>query len=150
VQRLPNGSPGDDDGIPPADLYRSAVEEYRFQTTFNWSRTQYLMAFNAGLLTAAVVTSQWSGVAAVAVYVLGVFSAALSIGVIRTQHGYYRAARDRMRRAEDLYGVPLAVRVDTTSRLGGRPRRVSVNELVQILLVAVIVANIIGGVIAVV
>ena len=147
VQRLPNGSPGDD-GIPPADLYRSAVEEYRFQTMFNWSRTQYLLAFNAGLLTAAVVTSQWSGVAAVAIYAFGVLAAGLSITVVRTQHDYYRAARDRMRRVEAMYNVPAAARVDTTATLGNRPGRSRVNLLVQVLLVGMIAANLVGAIIA--
>jgi hypothetical protein len=44
VARLPSNSQNGD-GIPPADLYRIAVEEYRFQAKYNWSRTQYLLAF---------------------------------------------------------------------------------------------------------
>lgn len=150
VKRLPDGQPDDDGHIPPADIYRIAVDEYRFQATHNWSRTQYLLAFNAGILAAAVVTTQWSGAAAVAIYTLGTISAGLSIAVIHTQHDYYRAARDRMRRVEDLYDIPTAARIDTTATLGHRHRTASVRQLVQLLLGAVIVANIVGAVIALV
>ena len=149
VQRLPNGQPGDEPPVPPADVYRAAIEEYRFQTTFNWSRTQYLLAFNAGLLTAAVVASQWSKAAALAIYVLGAASAGLAIAVVRTQHVYYRAARDRMRRVEELYAIPSEARFDTTATLGGRTRMASVNTLVLVLLGSMIVANVIGAIIAV-
>ena len=53
-----------------------------------------------------------------------------------------------MHRIEDVYHVPTVARVDTMSTLGQRSRLVSVNDLVQLLLAAVVVANIVGIVIA--
>ena len=87
-------------------------------------------------------------VASVAIYVLGVLSAGLSILIVRTQHDYYRAARDRMRRVEAVYEIPEVMRVDTTTTLGNRSRLASVHTLVQCLLGAVIVANAVGIIIA--
>ncbi|HWC39639.1 MAG TPA: hypothetical protein VG476_13970 [Acidimicrobiales bacterium] len=133
VQHFVGPEPDDGDPIPPADLWRNAVEEYRFQAGYNWSRTQYLFVFNAGILTAAVVTAHTSGTAAIAVFALGIVAAIVTIGVVRTQHGYYRAARDRLRRVEEMVQIPAGARTDATATLGGRPRRISVNEFVQLL-----------------
>jgi hypothetical protein len=52
---------------------------------------------------------------------------------VRTQHGYYRAARDRLRRVEEVLEVPADLWADTTST-GGRSRLVSVNQVVYLLL----------------
>jgi hypothetical protein len=51
-----DSQPGGDDGdrVPAVDLYKNCVDEYRFQVLHNWSRTQYLLAFNAAILAAAV------------------------------------------------------------------------------------------------
>lgn len=32
------------------DLYKVAVEEYRFQVDLNWKRTQYFLALNVAIL----------------------------------------------------------------------------------------------------
>ncbi|MEJ7741250.1 MAG: hypothetical protein WKF73_01145 [Nocardioidaceae bacterium] len=63
---------------------------------------------------------------------------------MRTQHDYYRAARDRMRRVEEHFEVAVNERVDSTSTLGGRRRRISVNQIVYVLLGAMCVADLIG------
>ena len=34
------------------ELYRSAVEEYRFQTNLNWDRNKFYVLLNSGLITA--------------------------------------------------------------------------------------------------
>jgi hypothetical protein len=54
VSDLRGGPPDDGGGIPAVDLYKNVVDEYRFQVQFNWQRTQYLLAFNAAILAAAV------------------------------------------------------------------------------------------------
>lgn len=74
--------------MPPADIYRIAVDEYRFQAQFNWSRTQYLLAFNAGILVAASVVASHPGRGAALVFFLGAVTAALSQLVVRTQQRF--------------------------------------------------------------
>lgn len=139
-------APGDDDdgGLPPIDLYRLAVEEYRFQAQFNWSRTQYLLIFNAAILAAASALLAQSNVGAALVFGLGAFAASGSLFATRTQHHYYRAARDRMRRVEGFVEIPDQLRTDTTTSLGGPARLVSVNQVVYVLFIAIAVADVVG------
>lgn len=145
VSHLPSGSPsGDGPGVPPVDVYKIAVDEYRFQAQFNWSRTQYLLAFNVGILAAASAVAAAPGRSAAFVFVLGAAAAVLSVAVVKVQHGYYRAARDRMRRIEEAVKLPREHRLDTTAQLGGRPRLASVNQVVYVLLGSMGVADVVG------
>lgn len=146
------GGPPDDDGdglIPPVELYKNAVEEYRFQVQFNWTRTQYLLVFNAAILAAAVALSARPGVGAAVVYGLGAVAAALSSVVQSTQHGYYRAARNRLKRVEAMYKIPEAARIDTTGNLGARRVSIKVTFVVNLLLWAMVAGHLIGGVLVV-
>ncbi len=127
----PEGSGGDD--MPPIDLYRLAVEEYRFQAEFNWKRTQYLLAFNVAILAAGTAVSGQFGAYAVPVFALGAVACLLAIMVMRQQRDYYRAARDRMARVEELFKIAPEARVDTTSTLGRRDRFISVTGLIYLL-----------------
>ncbi len=132
------------------ELYKLAVEEYRFQATFNWQRTQYLLALNAAILAAATAVAARPGRSAALVFALGLVTALLSQFVIVTQRDYYRAARARVQRFEDDLGLPPGQRVDTTSTLGGRERLVSVVQVVQLLFAALAVAHLIGIVVVLV
>jgi hypothetical protein len=145
VARLPSGSPeGGGGGIPPADVYKVAVEEYRFQAQFNWSRTQYLLAFNAAIFAAAAAVASRPGHSAAGVFALGAVAATMSMFVVHTQHDYYRAVRDHMSRVERDYGLPQDQRLDTTTALGHRKRLASVTQVVYLLLAALVVSNTIG------
>jgi hypothetical protein len=145
VARLPSNSRGGDDGIAPADLYRIAVEEYRFQAQYNWSRTQYLLAFNAAILVVAVGLGSQAVPLDGLAFVLGFAASVLTVLVVRVQHGYYRAARDHMRRIEEDLSLDQRQRLDTTSTLGGRRSRVaSVNQVVYLLLGILAAANLYG------
>jgi hypothetical protein len=125
------------------------VEEYRFQAQFNWSRTQYMLVFNTAILAAASAIASRPGHSAALVFLLGVIACLLSFFVMRTQHGYYRAARDHLRRVEESLGVPVDQRMDTTSTMRGAHRTASVAQLVYLLLVAVATADAVGaGIIA--
>lgn len=145
VQRIrPNGDGGDQ--LPPLDLYKLAVEEYRFQAQFNWTRTQYLLGFNVAILAAGTAVSGPFGGFALPIFVLGLVAAVLSLLVMRQQADYYRATRDRVRRLEERYGVEADARIDTTSTLGGRSRSVSVKQLVNLLTGAVGLADVVAAV----
>ena len=130
--------------MPTAEVYKTSIEEYRFQATYNWSRTQYMLVFSTGILAAATVVAAHPGRGASLVFALGIFAALLSLLIVRTQHDYYRAARDRMRRLEAALDLPDDQRVDTTSTLGRRKRTASVNQLVYLLLSAVAVGDLVG------
>ena len=130
-----------DDTLPPMDLYRLAVEEYRFQAQFNWTRTQYLLGFNVAILAAGTAVSGSFGGFALPVFLLGAVAGVLTLLVMRQQADYYRAARERVRRLEERYAVDPDARVDTTSTLGDRARAVSVKQLVNLLTSAVVLAD---------
>ncbi len=144
VARFPNGAADDGDRVPPADVYKVAVEEYRFQAQYNWARTQYMLVFNTGILVAGTVVASRPGQGAALVYLLGAFAAGLSALIVRTQHDYYRAARDRMKRVEVSLSIPPEQRTDTTATLAGRRRTASVNQLVYLLLGSVGLADLVG------
>lgn len=134
-----------DDGVTGnLDLYKMAVEEYRFQVLHNWNRTQYLLAFNVAVAGLGVLLSARSPHGAVPVFALGALAAVLTASVTRVQHDYYRAARDRVQRMEDSLPVPEGWRTDTTASMGGRSRRVSVTQLVYVLLGAVAVVDLVS------
>lgn len=124
------------------ELYRLAVEEYRFQVEHNWKRTQYLLAFNVAITALGVALEPKSQGGAVVVFLLGAAASVLGFAVTRVQHDYYRAARDRMRRIELSIELPDGWRADTTSTMGGRKRIVSATTLVFVLFLAVAVADI--------
>lgn len=146
VSRLPNGTTGGDERIPPIELYKIAVDEYRFQAQFNWTRTQAMLVFNTALLAAgsAVASGTRSGHGAALIFVLGGVASSLSVLVVRTQHGYYRAARSHMRRLEEASGIAQDLRLDTTATLGGRKQTVTVNQLVYLLLAVLAASHCVG------
>jgi hypothetical protein len=130
------------------ELYRLAVEEYRFQAEYNWRRTQYLLAFNVAVAALGIALEPRSSVGAVTIFALGLVAALLTVLVVRVMHGYYRHARDRMTRLEGDLRVPESWKVDTTAALGHRPRRASVTQLVYVLLAAIAVSDVANIVIA--
>jgi hypothetical protein len=82
------------------ELYKVAVEEYRFQVQLNWDRAKYLLGFNIAVIGAGtglvkVGSNPARGLVA-GLFIVGLIAAAFSIFAIYLQHGYYRSARDTM------------------------------------------------------
>jgi len=132
------------------ELYRVAVDEYRFQTTFNWSRAQYWMVFNSGILIAgtALLTVPGRSFYPVVVFLVGAVAALLSMRAVQVAHNrYYRAARGRVKRFEELLDLPADLRFDTTAGFTGRSRpKVNVAAVTYLLLTALAMADIAGAV----
>jgi hypothetical protein len=109
------------------ELYKSSVDEYRFQVQLNWSRSQYLLAFNVAIVAAGAglvkVGGTFGSVLTAGVFAVGIVTAVLSIAVTAVQHGYYRTARDRMRRFEERLNIKRELRVDTTPAMRSRVKR---------------------------
>lgn len=77
------------------DLYKVAVEEYRFEVRLNWDRTAYYLTLNSGLITIAAGLLKIGGAPIVNFVVAGVFSIGLLssfIGIrnVLKGHEYYR------------------------------------------------------------
>jgi hypothetical protein len=106
------------------ELYKSAIEEYRFQVQLNWSRTQYLLAFNAAILAVGTgllkLDSRAGDLFTAAVFAVGVFTSVSSLFVTAAQHEYYRMARNRVRRIGAELGHGEFALDTTTGMTGGR------------------------------
>ena len=91
---------------PSLDLYRIALDEYRFQVNLNWQRTQHWFTLNAAIAGAAVALlgladDRGTYLLVTLVFLAGVFAAAVAIVATRTQHDYYRRTRDKKQRLEE-------------------------------------------------
>lgn len=104
------------------DLYKVSVDEYRFQVTLNWQRTQYYLALNAGFLAAGIGLLQavkgTLNILVALVFFSGLAACIFSILAGEVQHAYYRSARDAKARIEGRLELgDLSIR--TTSGMGG-------------------------------
>jgi hypothetical protein len=136
------------------ELYRLAVEEYRFQVNLNWQRTQYLLAFNVGVLgvSIALLSVRVHGATFLTgfVFLLGAVSSVLSMLALQTQHGYYRSAREKFKTLEQLLALQPELQIETTPGMeavpGGKApaRRVRVQTVVLTLLAAVALVDLLG------
>jgi hypothetical protein len=82
------------------ELYKIAVEEYRFQVQLNWDRAKYLLGFNTVIIGVGTGLVKVSGEAPrpllIGIFVVGFFAALLSACATYLQHRYYRVTRDKM------------------------------------------------------
>jgi hypothetical protein len=126
-------------------LYRAAVEERRFQVLLNWSRTQYLVGLSALLLTAGIALDDR---AAIPIFVVGAVESLIARTIVATEHGYYRATRDGMRRiGAELHLGDLAI--SGTPGVGGPARDgPRVVTWVRLLLLLLAVAHAVAAAVA--
>jgi hypothetical protein len=107
------------------DLYKVAVEEYRFQVDLNWKRTQYFLALNVAILGVGTGLVKLQGsdarILILGLFIIGCVCAILSAFATRTQHNYYRTARDGVQRLEELLQPPAPV-IRTTPGMTGQRR----------------------------
>jgi uncharacterized membrane protein YidH (DUF202 family) len=122
-----------------AELYKTAVEEYRFQVQLNWSRSQYLLAFGVAILASGAGLLKLDGggaeVMIAAVFAVGVLAAGMSIALTVVQHDYYRSARDRAKRFEEALQVPADLRMDTTPTMTRAVATTRLGKVVNLLYV---------------
>ena len=79
------------------ELYKLALEDYRFQVQLNWGRSQYFLVLNISVISIATGILQFAGgkfTALVAViYFIGFLFSIFSIAALRAQRKYYVSAR---------------------------------------------------------
>ena len=129
-------------------LYEYALEEYRFQVNLNWSRTQYYLTLNVGIIGIATGIVQFAkgrvGNLTGGIYLAGAVCCALSIFASRTQQSYYRAARDHKASIEEqLVLGDLAIR--TTTGMGSLEKRLGkVTTMLSVVLSVLMLVNLAG------
>lgn len=86
---------GDHQGpqVSPAEIYRHAIEEYRFEVQLSWERTRFYLGLNMALLAAVatllrITSDSWEPL--VGISVIGLCASSLGISTIRKAHQYYR------------------------------------------------------------
>jgi hypothetical protein len=92
------------------DLYKIAVEEYRFQVKLNWDRTAYHLTLSSGLIAIAVGLLKVGSAPIVNLFVAGIFligllASLIGIKTICKGHGYYRRTVVKKTLLEDHLGL---------------------------------------------
>jgi hypothetical protein len=94
------------------ELYKIAIDEYRFEVRLNWDRTTYHLILNSGLISIATGLLKVGSVAIVNLFVAGVFfvgfcASLIGIKAITQGHRYYRRTIVKKTLIEDLLGLTL-------------------------------------------
>jgi hypothetical protein len=92
------------------NLYRIAIDEYRFEVRLNWDRTTFHLTLNSGLLAVATGLLKLGSTSFVNVIVAGVFfigmcAALIGIQTMRKGHEYYRRTIVKKTLLEELLGL---------------------------------------------
>jgi hypothetical protein len=102
MSAVERNAPGEDPLARPEllELYKIAIDEYRFQVALNSKREQYYLATNAAILTVGAgllrLESNQGLFLTACVFLAGLGASVVSTMGMRTQKGYYRATADRM------------------------------------------------------
>jgi hypothetical protein len=120
------------------ELYKIAVEEYRFEVRLNWDRTAYYLTLNSSLITIAAGLLKIGGAPIVNFVVAGVFSIGLLssfIGIrnILGGHEYYRRTVVKKTLLEEQIGLNKPVEGHSTGLTLAVGTTVGQNEHLQIL-----------------
>lgn len=128
------------------DLYKIALDEYRFQVNLNWQRLNYYLGLNVALTggAAGLLLSDASRPFPVVAFALGAGTAVLAWFTDRVARGYYVAARERKADLETRLGLGVFA-IDTTPGMGGARRHWKVRTFHDVLFVAMFLLNTAGA-----
>jgi hypothetical protein len=92
------------------DLYKIAVEEYRFEVRLNWDRTAYYLTLNSGLIAVAagllkIGSAPIVNLVVSSVFLIGLLSSLIGIRNIRKGHEYYRRTVVKKTLLEEQIGL---------------------------------------------
>lgn len=87
------------------ELYKLALEDYRFQVQFNWGRSQYFLVLNIGIVGIATGIVQLGqgeiSILVAGIYLIGLLLCIFSILALRVQRKYYISARQQKKLFEE-------------------------------------------------
>lgn len=106
------------------DLYKIALDEYRFEVTLNWQRTQYYFTVNTAVVAVAASILKVNGLdgwlpplIVGTLFVVGFVTARLARRMIDKGHTYYRRAVYKKTLIEHLLGRFQSVSSDPSANL---------------------------------
>lgn len=86
------------------ELYKLALEDYRFQVQLNWGRSQYFLVLNIGIIGIATGIVQLGrgeiSILVAGIYLAGFLFCIFSIAALQAQRKYYISARDQKKHFE--------------------------------------------------
>jgi hypothetical protein len=96
------------------ELYRVAVDEYRFEVKLGWDRAMYYMVFNTAIISVGTGLLRLEDLAAghwliAAIFLVGVCSSLIGRRAIRKGHEYYRRTIVKKTLLEDMLGLTAPV-----------------------------------------
>lgn len=137
----PNHHPAERRSLERSDLlelYRIAIEEYRFNVRLGWDRAQYYLILNTVILGIGTGLVKVSGVPTVlvaAILGIGSVSCVHAVKAIRKSHEYYRAAIYKKTLIEHLLGLTLPLATaevpGATLALATTPGMMQVDEILK-------------------
>jgi hypothetical protein len=92
------------------ELYKVAIDEYRYEVRLNWDRMQYFVVLNTAILSAGLGLLKLPGdrsinPSIVFVFAFGFIASLLGKSVATSSHRYYRMARLKKTLIESLLGL---------------------------------------------
>lgn len=128
------------------ELYKLALEDYRFQVQLNWGRSQYFLVLNLTVISIATGIMQFAGgkfgILGAGIYFLGSLFCVFSIAALQAQRKYYISAREQKKRFEEELGLGERS-ITPIQRSNKKIRRLTTfKAFVNIMFVALAAANI--------
>jgi hypothetical protein len=92
------------------DLYKIAIDEYRFEVKLNWDRTVFYLTLNSGLIAIAtgllkVEGSSFLNLIVAGVFFIGLCVSGIGIRSVQKGHDYYRRTIVQKTVLEDRLGL---------------------------------------------
>ncbi len=103
------------------DIYKIAVEEYRFQVRLNWDRNKFYVLLNSSLITVAcgllkIPSHQHLELLMIPLFITGLIVAVIGFVTLTKGHEYYRKTVLKLAQLESSLGLSATERpIDTTS-----------------------------------
>ena len=90
---MPEQTTADDQRL--FDLYKLAIDEYRFEVRLGWDRSVYFLVINSGILSVATGlmkadSSRWTSFFVAGIFLLGFATSVMGVLSVRKSHEYYR------------------------------------------------------------
>ncbi len=125
------------------ELYKLALEDYRFQVQLNWGRSQYFLVLNIGIVGIATGIVQlgqgYMSILVAGIYLAGFFFCLFSIYALQVQRKYYTSARKQKALFEDKLQLGEA-RITPVERTGGTIRRFTTFKAIVNIMLGVLAA----------
>lgn len=131
------------------DLYKISLDEYRFQVNLNWSRTQYYIILNLGILGLAtgllrLENQTLAGAVGTGLYFAGVVCCILALAAGHVQRTYYRQTKKHKAFLEGLLELD-DLAVQTTPGMGNKTKRLAkVATFHNVILFILLVLDVVG------